>query len=178
MPDSRKVILYISQSLDGYIAAPGDKLDFLSMVEDEGEDYGYGAFMESVDTIITGRRTYEWVVGMVGHYPNAHLDTYVLTRKELPSEGKVQFYNGPLAELVAELKSKPGKHIYCDGGGATVHMMLEERLIDEIVISIIPILLGDGIPLFHAGRPEQPLHLLSATSFPKGLVQVHYEVQH
>ena len=177
MAQERKLILYIAMSLDGYIADQQEDLGFLSTVEQPGEDYGYTAFTQTVDAIILGRKTYEKVLAMGFEYPHTDKEVYIITRTARPPAGSFQFYTGSLKTLVASLKSKPGKHIYCDGGAEIVHELASQQLIDEYIISIIPILLGGGIRLFKDGRPEQKLTLLSSRSFEKGLVQVHYKTK-
>ena len=172
--NKRKLILYISCSLDGYIAKPNDDLSFLSMVEQEGQDYGYADFIKTVDTVIVGRRTYDWVIGQGYEFPHSDKESYVITRQVRPNEGKINFYNGDLKSLLNELKNKEGKTIFCDGGSEIAHLLINNDLIDEYIISIIPVLLGDGIQLFKKGRPEQTLELISSHPFEKGLVQVHY----
>lgn len=170
----RKLILYIAMSLDGYIAKTDDDLSFLSMVEQEGQDYGYEAFIKSVDTVILGRRTYDKVLSMGFDFPHADKESYIITRSPRPAIGSVQFYTGDLKTLVEGLKAKSGKNIFCDGGAELVQALLKHKLIDELIISVIPILLGDGIRLFKDGRPEQKLKLLSVKGFEKGLTQLHY----
>src|SRR6478735_531975 len=96
MSGERKVILYIASSLDGYIAKPNNDLSFLSIVEKEGEDYGYTEFVNSVDTVILGRKTYDWVMTQVSEFPHADKETYVITRTERPSIGKIHFFAGDL----------------------------------------------------------------------------------
>lgn len=174
MPDSRKLILYIAASLDGYIATNAGDLDFLSAVEKPGEDYGYADFIAGIDTVILGRKTYEKVLSFGIPFPHADKKTFVVTRTEKPAEGTIVFYTKSLAELVSALKQENGKNIFCDGGGEIVHELLKQQLIDELIVSYIPVLLGEGIPLFKPGRPQQPLELVSAKSFEKGLVQLHY----
>ena len=174
MADTRKVILYISMSLDGYIASREDSLDFLSSVFQEGEDYGYNAFISSVDTVIIGRKTYEKVLSMGYAYPHTDKDVYIITRSERKSIGSFKFYTGDLSELIANLKSRTGGTIYCDGGAEIVNELMCNNLIDEFIISVIPILLGDGVPLFKKGRPELALRILNSKTFDKGLVQIHY----
>ena len=172
---NRNLILYIASSLDGYIAKPNDDLSFLNRVQEEGQDYGYHDFIASVDTVILGRKTYEWVMKQVPEFPHADKTTYVITRTERPSIGKTHFYSGSLKALAEQLKRENGKHIFIDGGAEIVQELLNENLIDEIILSIIPVLLGEGIRLFKDGRPEADLELISAKSFPKGLVQLHYK---
>ena len=162
MAMDRKVILYISMSLDGYIATKDNSLDFLSIVEQEGEDYGYIDFVKSVDAVIIGRKTYEKVIEMGYEYPHKDKDVYIVTRAAKPSIGNFKFYTGELTQLVNSLKHQSGKNIYCDGGAEIVNELIKNDSVDEYIISVIPILLGDGIKLFKDGRPEQNLELVSA----------------
>ncbi|WP_031529856.1 dihydrofolate reductase family protein [Dyadobacter crusticola] len=170
----RKLVLYIATSVDGYIAAPGDDLGFLAKVEKEGEDYGYREFIAEVDTVIVGRRTYDWVMQHVPEFSHADKESYIITRTPQESIGNTHFYTGDIGELVATLKAKEGKTIFCDGGAEVVHQLLTRGLIDEFVISIIPVFVGDGIRLFKDGRPGADLKLVEAKSFDSGLVQLRY----
>lgn len=172
---SRKLILYIAASLDGYIAKPNDDLSFLSIVQKEGEDYGYADFVNSVDTVILGRKTYDWVMAQVPEFPHADKTSYIITRNTRPDIGKTHFYTGNVKDLVSKLKSEEGKNIFCDGGAEIVNELLKDDLIDEFIISVIPVLVGNGTRLFKDGRPEQPVELVSSKSFEKGLVQLHYK---
>ncbi|MDO8930161.1 MAG: dihydrofolate reductase family protein [Bacteroidota bacterium] len=170
----RKLILYIAMSLDGYIAKQDDDISFLTAVEQEGEDYGYSKFIETIDAVILGRKTYDKILAMGIDWPYGDRKVYVLTRTPKPDSGNIQFYSGSLSDLISTLKNQEGKHIYCDGGAETVHQLLQLDLIDELTISIIPILLGDGIRLFKGGLQEQKLQLINAQSFEKGLMQLRY----
>ncbi|MFL9836767.1 dihydrofolate reductase family protein [Flavobacterium sp. ST-75] len=173
----RKISLFIAMSLDGYIAKPNDDLSFLKLVEKEGEDYGYADFMATIDTIIIGRRTYDYVLKEIGasHYDNGKRDVYVITRTERPKLGRTTFYSGNLAELIERLKSEEGKNIYCDGGAEVINELLQHDLIDELIISIIPVLLGSGTRLFKNKRPEQVLELITSNTFETGLTQLRYQ---
>ena len=172
---NRKLVLYIAMSLDGYIAKPSGDIGFLSMVEQEGQDYGYNDFVDTVDTVIIGRRTYDKVIAMGFEYPHSDKDVYILTRTPKPAVGNFKFYTDDIVQLVSRLKSQFGKNIYCDGGAEVANELMKNNLVDEFVISIIPILLGEGIRLFKDGRPEQTLELVSSKSFEKGLTQLHYK---
>lgn len=173
----RLLSIFIATSLDGYIAKPNDDLSFLKIVEKEGEDYGYAAFTSTIDTIILGRKTYDWVLREIGtsHYDNGERNVYVITRTERPSVGKTKFYTGSLTELMLQLKSEKGKNIYCDGGAEIINELLKNDLVDEFIISVIPVLLGNGTRLFKDGRPEQQLELVSTKTFDTGLTQLHYK---
>jgi dihydrofolate reductase len=173
----RKVILFIAMSLDGYIANKEDSIDFLSMVEQEGEDYGYADFVKTIDTVIIGRKTYEKVIEMGFEYPHADKDVYIMTRAERPAIGKFKFHTGNISLLVQDLKLQPGKNIYCDGGSEIANELMKNNLIDEFIISIIPVLLGDGIRLFKDGRPIQSLKLTTSKHFDSGLTQLHYKLE-
>ncbi|HAH24366.1 MAG TPA: dihydrofolate reductase [Prolixibacteraceae bacterium] len=174
MENNRKLLLFIAMSLDGFIAKKDGDISFLSQVEKEGEDYGYSTFLKSVDTIILGRKTYDKILSMGIELPYGSSVVYVLTRSPKPNSGRLHFYSGDLSDLILNLKCKEGKHIYCDGGSETIHQLLVDDLIDEMVISIIPVMLGEGIPLFKEGFQQNKLRLEGAESFEKGLVQLHY----
>lgn len=172
----RKISLFIATSLDGYIAKPNDDLSFLKLVEKEGEDYGYAEFTGTIDTLIIGRKTYDYVLKEIGpsHYDNGQRDVYVITRNKRPQVGRTTFYTGNLTELVQRLKSENGRNIYCDGGAEVINELLKNDLIDELIISVIPVLLGSGTRLFKDGRPEQILEFITAKTYETGLVQLHY----
>lgn len=173
----KKVILYIAMSLDGYIAKENNELDFLKIVERAGEDYGYYDFIKNIDTVIMGRKTYDMVLGFGIPFPHKDKKCYVLTRSKSGSDENVTFYNGALDKLISELRRKEGKDIFIDGGAETVNELLQLKLIDKLIISVIPVLLGNGIKLFNDGRPEQKLELMRSSTFSSGLAQLWYEVK-
>lgn len=172
----RKLVLYISMSLDGFLATNDDDLSWLSVVEKEGEDYGYAAFNETVDTYIVGRKTYETVLKLTGGlFPASQQHKcYVITRQNRTNKNGITFYNGNIKTLITKLKSEPGKDIYCDGGGEIVNLLMKENLIDEYRVSIIPIILGDGKRLFKGGTPLINLTALPSKQYPSGLVHLRY----
>ena len=172
----RKLILYIACSLDGYIAKPNDDLSFLDRVSNENLDYGYNKFISTVDTVIIGRRTYDWILNQNIDFYHSDKATYVITRKRRKRNGKIIFYSGDLKELIIKLKNEKGKNIFCDGGSEIVNLLFADKLFDELIISIIPVVVGGGINLFKEGIPEQVLTLISVQSFKTGLVQLHYQV--
>lgn len=173
----RKVILFIAASLDGYIATQDEDLSFLSIVHMEGEDYGYEEFISHVDTVIMGRKTYDWIMKEVNEYPHPEKDSYIITRTPRADKDKIRFYTGDLKDLVLRLKlEETGKNIFIDGGAEIIDFLLKENLIDDFIISIVPVLLGDGIRLFKDGRPDQRLTLMHSECYGTGLVQLHYRV--
>ena len=173
---NRKVVLYIAMSLDGYIADKNGELDFLSIVHKEGEDYGYFEFINSIDTVLIGRKTFDWILSHAEVYPHLDKKTYVITRQQLKERENIQFYNGDIQSLISKLKSEKGNNIFCDGGAELVNLLLRNKLIDEMIISVIPIILGGGIKLFDDNILFQNLSLISSKPFESGLVQLHYNI--
>lgn len=173
--EKRKVKVYIAASLDGYIAHSDGNIDWLDSVSRPDEDYGYAAFIKTIDTVIMGRKTYEKVLSFGGDFPHAGRDCFVLTRTERTPDGQVRFYSGSPEKLLDQIRSRPGKDIFIDGGSEAIDLFREKGLIDSYTVSIIPMLLGEGIPLFKESKKEQPLKLVEATTFDSGLVQLTYE---
>lgn len=173
--EQRRVILYIAMSLDGYIAKVDGSLDWLNSVERPGQDYGYEAFLSQVDTVIMGRKTYEKVLSFGIEFPHKDKMCYVVSNTMAGSDENVTYFGGDLKALINDIKLHPGKNIFIDGGAEVVNGLMHSDLIDEYIISVIPIFLGEGIRLFKDGRPEMSLSLLSVTNFDSGLVQMSYE---
>lgn len=172
---SRKLLLYIAMSLDGYIAKADGNLDFLSKVESsDNEDYGYSNILNRIDTVIWGRKTFDKVLTFGGELPHQNKKVFVISKSRTGTHGHA-VYRNDVVQLVQELKKVDGKDIYCDGGGEIVFELLRHKAIDQVIISVIPYLLGDGVPLFKNGRPEQDMKLLQCVSYPSGLVQLWYE---
>jgi dihydrofolate reductase len=174
MKSTRKVIIKCGISLDGYLAKPDGDLSFLSVVHQQpGEDYGYGEFVKTIDTVVIGRKTYDTVI-KIGHVYETAKKIYVITRTARPDSGKYTFYSGDPAALILKLLEEPGKNIYCDGGAEIINILLAHKLVDELIISFIPVLLGDGIRLFKEGGVQQSLKLITVQQFESGLAQLHY----
>lgn len=134
--------------------------------------------MKEVDTVIMGRKTYDWIMNILPEFLQADKNTFVITRQERQSIGNTVFYTGELKSLIASISNSAdpngsGLNIFAEGGGEIIHEMLNENLIGEIIISIIPILVGAGTRLFAEGIPELQLELISCQHFEKGLVQLH-----
>lgn len=166
----RKVILFIATSLDGYIAREDGGIDWLFA----DQDYGYKAFYAGIDTVLMGRKTYELSLSF-GEYPYPGTEGYVLSRTRAgQSDAHVRYVSGELATFVRELKKRAGKDIWLVGGADVVHECMRHDLIDEFVISIHPIVLGAGIPLFRAPSPTRELVLEGCRTFDSGLAQLTY----
>jgi dihydrofolate reductase len=167
-----KVILFIATSLDGYIAGPHGEIDWLF----HDADYGYTAFFNSVQALVMGRKSYELSLSF-GEWPYGDKPVYVFTRQTPPVDARVHFVAGDAAALIAGLRAQGIQNIWLVGGGALVSTFLQEGLIDEFVISVHPLLLGAGIPLFASGIPRLGLRLAGVTPFASGLVQLHYTTE-
>lgn len=175
MQNKRKVILFVATSLDGYIASTDGDVNWLSVAEKENEDYGYTDFIKNVDTVIMGRKTYEKVLSFGIEFPHKNRDVFILTRQNPDPKEGIQYYNGDLGQLVCDLKARDGKNIYVDGGSEIIDEMMKSNLVDEFVITVVPILLGKGMPLFRDNRPEMQIRHISTKTFDTGVVQTHYK---
>jgi len=171
---SRKVIVFIATSLDGYIATEEDSLDWLFKVEGEG-DNGYSEFYETVDTIIFGRRTYDWLMEHEKvNFPYKDNKCYVFTKSKQEPNNDVEFVDGSIAELIDELKGTEGKNIWVVGGRGLIASFVKENLVDEFIITIAPTIIGKGIPLFSKQNMEIELDLIDSRRFNQ-FVQLHYK---
>ncbi len=151
MKNQRKLVLFIAQSLDGYIATKEDSLDWLFKVEGEG-DNGYTEFFETIDTILIGKRTYDWIMKHErGQFPYQNKECYVFSRSPLDDADDVKFVNGDIVNFTNTLKKEEGKNIWIVGGGDLLHTFLKEKLVDELILTIAPTIIGEGIPLFKIG---------------------------
>ncbi|MDZ5471473.1 dihydrofolate reductase family protein [Bacillus sp. 31A1R] len=159
MKNERKLVLFIAQSLDGYIATKDDSLDWLFDVEGEG-DNGYSEFYEQVDTILMGKRTYDWIMNQEnGKFPYPNKQCYVFTRTPIQDTENVKFVNGDIPTFTNDLKNEEGQNIWIVGGGDLLHTFFKENLVDELIITIAPKIIGDGIPLFKADQYHTDLNL-------------------
>lgn len=166
--------VFIGASLDGFIARADGSLDWLTRFERSGEDYGYREFFASVDAIVVGRNTYDLVLGFDA-WPYAGKRCVVLTHREpVPRHDEI-FFTGEPAELLAHLERDGVRRVYVDGANV-VQQFLAAGLVDDLTISVIPIVLGDGVRLFADGTSEQPLVLESSRAWPSGLVQLRYRL--
>lgn len=176
MTQASKVIVYIAVSLDGFIAKKDGDISWLASVDPAQEDYGYAPFMESVETIIMGRKTYEKVLSLVDKFPHQDKQCYVLSRNvEHGKDPHVTFYQGDINVLVNKIKSTTSRNIYIDGGAEVIHALRQGSLIDEYILFIAPILLGSGISLFKEIQGEEKLMFVGSQPYPSGYVRLHYQ---
>ena len=169
-----KISIYIATSIDGFIARRDGNIDWLHDGHIGNEDYGFKKFINNIDALILGRNTYQ-VVSSFNEWPYEGKRVIVLsnTLKEVRKEAEL--FCGQLTDLVSVLYFDGIKQVWVDGG-ITVSKFLAAGLVDTITVSIIPIVLGSGIPLFNTMDREHKCRLLSTQSYPSGLVQLKYEV--
>jgi dihydrofolate reductase len=165
--------VYIAVSLDGFIARPDGGLDWLAPFEQSGEDYGYKAFFDSVDALVIGRKTYDVVLGFE-KWPYENKRCVVVTHAPPEAQHGETFFAGPLDALIGRMGKDGVRRIYVDGG-ALIRSFFAADLVDDVTLSVIPVLLGAGIPLF--GGVERRTKLVSSRSFPSGLVQLCYTIE-
>jgi dihydrofolate reductase len=168
----RKILLYIATSIDGYIAKPNGDVDWLF----HDDNYGYTEFSKTVDTTIMGYKTYSQVLTF-GEFPYKNTTNYVLTRNPERQGEHVKFISNNISDWAKSLKQMEGESIWLIGGSDIVEVFLNYNLIDEIILSVHPIVLGNGIPLFKPSCHETKLKLLSSKNYPSGLIQLHFEVE-
>jgi len=177
MTKRRKVIVHIATSADGYIARPDGDIEWLTSRPAPKGFYGMETFVKSIDTKLLGRKTYEASLRMGAKFGSN--DRHIVFSRQAPPVDVppgVEFVNGPIGPFVSRLREQPGKDIWLMGGGELIASFLDENAIDEFVISIVPIFIGDGIPLIGRRHRHVPLELQSTERFEDGLVQLHYRV--
>ena len=178
MTKRRNVIVHIATSADGYIARPDGDLEWLTSRPAPEGFYGMNAFMRSIDTMLIGRKTYEVSLRMGAKF-ESNSRTIVFSRHAPPADvpSGVEFVNGAIGPFVSRLRELPGKDIWLMGGGELIASFLDEQAIDEFVISVTPVFIGEGIPLIARRHRHVPLELRSSERFADGVVQLHYRVQ-
>lgn len=173
----KKIKLYIAASIDGYIAGLDGSLDWLSEYPITPElNYGYDQFFESIDTVIMGGKTYRDILNMDVIYPYESKISYIITRNQINnSKENLHFITDNIIENIGDLRKKQGKDIWLVGGGELISMLLDHDLIDEMIITYVPTLLGDGIPLFPKIRKESNWKLINSQSYENGVLTVIYQ---
>jgi len=170
--------VFVGASVDGFIARPNGDLDWLPA--GGGEPHGYDEFMASVEAIVIGRKTFETVLGFGPPWPYGRKRVVVLSSRPVDlsavSGGSVEPMSGSPVEIVSRLEASGAHHLYVDGG-ITIQRFLREGLIDRLVITRVPVLIGDGIPLFGSLPRDVRLRHVATRSYPSGLVQSEYEVE-
>jgi dihydrofolate reductase len=167
----RKVVLGLGISLDGYIARRDGSVDFLFMPK----DYSMAPFFKTIDTAIMGRKTWEVALKMGGSFSGSSMTSYVMSGSQPPGErGGVIFTNQTPAALITGIRKRRGKNIWLMGGGELARDFLKADLVDELYLGIVPVLLGEGLPLFPSGFPQRDFALVENKTFSKGLISLKY----
>jgi dihydrofolate reductase len=168
-----KVVLGLGISLDGYIARLDGSVDFLFMPK----DYSMGPFFATIDTAIMGRKTYEVSLKMGGgSFGGSSMTSYVMSRSLPPGERNgVVFTSQSPEALLAQIRERHGKDIWLMGGGELARDFLKGDLVDELYLGVVPVLLGEGLPLFPSGFPQRDFELLENKTFSKGLIALKYK---
>ncbi|WP_141432086.1 dihydrofolate reductase family protein [Bacillus sp. 03113] len=174
MSHSRKVVVFIAPSLDGFIARENGEVNWLYNIEGEG-DNGYSDFYHTVDTVLMGHKTYLELLNFDIPFPYSDKACYVFSKTEESKNNDVTFINENIEFFVQELLKNEGKNIWLVGGGELITSFLKTGLIDEIIVTIAPVILGKGIPLFKEGLEEHFLQLISVQQFGQ-FVELHYRV--
>ncbi len=182
MKTKRKIIVYIATSADGYIARPNGDIEWLNR-HPPTNDNSMSRFYSSIDTILWGRKTYDWLLayykkkGKKDGMFDTNLANYVFSRKP-PKRAMpgVEFVSGPVKAFARRLRATPGKHIWMMGGGGLIASFLDAGEIDEFAIHVIPTFIGQGIPLVAPRHRDISLRLRSARKSSDGAVRLRYEV--
>lgn len=171
----RKIIVYIATSADGYIARSDGDVAWLDRPRPKG-NYGMAAFYKSVDAVLLGRKTYDIALAFgQAAYPGKK--NYLFSRSRRRSRTpEVELVRGNIGEFARKLRSAEGKNIWLVGGGELIASFLDEGQIDEFIIHVIPIFIGEGIPLISPAQRSVRLELLSSEAYPDGVVRLHYSV--
>lgn len=172
----KKIILYIAASLDGRIAEPDGGIEWLSGFPiTEEMNYGYTEFMASIDTIVMGGRSWQELSNMdaMGAYANKVI--YVVSHHNWGEKENLTFVTENVIERITALRNEPGKDIWLFGGGELVSMLLAADLVDEMQIAYIPVILGQGIPLFPKQPKESKWELTGSVTYDSGVLAVKYQ---
>jgi dihydrofolate reductase len=170
------VSVFIGTSVDGFIARPNGNFDFLPA--DGGEPHGYNEFIATVDALVIGRKTFETVLAFPA-WPYGDKRVVVLSNQPLDFSGvrggRVEQMSGTPAEIVAQLEASGSRHVYLDGG-ITIQRFLRAGLVNRLIITRVPVLIGEGIPLFGSLPRDVRLKHVSTQHYPSGLVKSEYQV--
>jgi dihydrofolate reductase len=182
MTSKRKIIVSAATSADGYIARPDGDVEWLNR-RPHKFDYGMKKFYAAIDTILMGRKTYDWAMnywkkrGKTDGQFDTKVAHYVFSRRPPKhAAAGVEFVKGPVKPFARRLRAAPGKHIWMMGGAGLIASFLDAGEIDEFDIHVMPVLIGKGIPLVAPRRRDLELRLRASKKYPDGVVRLHYEV--
>lgn len=163
---------FVGVSLDGFLARLDGTIDWLERFE--GGEHGYRAFFDSVDTIVVGRKTYDFVLTMKS-WPYRGKRCFVMTHRDVGGHNGERAYSGEPAGILQHLEAEGARHVYVDGG-VVIREFLAARLLDELTMTVVPSLIGEGLPLFGGVKIESGLVLVEVKSFGGGLAQMRYRM--
>ncbi|MEA4851650.1 MAG: dihydrofolate reductase family protein [Paludibacter sp.] len=173
----RELILYTTVSLDGYIAPVYDGFELINSIPNpEHENYGKQEFYDSIDSVIMGRKTYYELICMDVEMPFKGKNIYVVTQKLLELHKEVHYINENHMDEIQKLKELEGENIWLLGGGILTVSLLEHRLVDKMIINYLPLMIGNGIPLFPKYTGESNWKLTNSQSFKNGILKVEYQL--
>jgi len=168
---TKKVILYIAMSPDGFIATKDGSVKWLDKFNNSGEDMGYNEFIKPIDIVIMGNKTYQQILSFDCNYPYKNQKGFVFTNKKIGKDENVTFISGNVKEQMDKLEG----NIWLVGGANLVNQFIKSNLIDEFIIFTMPVLLGEGIKLFEENNKELPLVLTKTKSYKIGVTESHYK---
>jgi len=169
-----EVIYYVAASLDAYIATTDGGVDWLAPFESAGEDYGYADFYASIDAVLLGSRTYKQCLGFA-EWPYPGKPCWVFSKRRLkPARRDVSVTARSPREVLAELEARGYRRAWLVGGGKLAASFRAKGLITEYIVSVVPVVLGAGIPLFASRGLKESLTLAGSKPYPSGLVQLRY----
>lgn len=172
-----EIVYYVAASVDGYIATPDGGVEWLAPFEASGEDYGYSAFLASVDAMLFGSRTYVQALTF-GAWPYGGKPSWVFARGRLEAAPGVTVTDRTPSEIASEMDARGLRRAWLVGGGTLARSFRAEALVTEYIVSIMPVILGGGIPLFAAPGPAERLQLVESAPFDSGVIQARYTRVH
>ncbi len=170
-----KIIYYVACSLDGYLADEKGGVDWLTPYQEAGFDYGYEAFYQKIGFIISGSKTFEQASNFPGGWAFPHATTYIFSSRQIDTLGRedLVLWNGGIRELSEQLKKK-NEDTWLIGGANLAGQFVNEGMLDEVILSIMPTMLGRGVPIFEGVTKAFNLRVNHQESFPNGVVQLVY----
>ena len=172
MPPS--VSLYISTTLDGFIARADGAIDWLTHIDDNDTDYGYAAYYNSIDGLLMGSTTFE-MIRSLGPWPYPTKPSFVFTRRNLQTDaGNIYFVSGDPAQVVSSQELASFRRLWLVGGSAMIASCVKKGLIDEYILTVLPVILGHGLRLFPSPVTEAWLSLANCRTYDRGILQLHY----
>lgn len=174
----RKLILYIATSLDGYIASEDGSIDWLDKAPQSEDNYDYESFYDSIDTVLMGNNTFKQIMSFEKSFPYTDKKNYVVSREnniDSDFSSLVEYVSEDLVDFITNLKKQEGKDIWLVGGSKLNSTLLYNNLIDEIIITKLPIALGAGISLFDSQARNSSFTLIKCKEYETGVLQLHYK---